>query len=256
MNFKEKYKEMFSKEKEDKDLLNSQEPEKKLTMKEEAIDFLKDLVVILFIVILIRTFIMVPFQISGSSMSDSFYDREYIIVDKFSYLKLPFFGSMSNPTRGDVVVFRPGVSQDKEFFIKRIVGVPGDTLKIEKGEVYIKKSGNEEFIKLDETYLNGNNKGYTYVSGDAEEKLYVVPEDSYFVMGDNRGHSTDSRECFYSCVVHKTNFIKRADIEGLVLMDLGYFDLWKFGFKNENDQSTSPKFFNIPRQHEYPELSK
>jgi len=264
MKFTDKIKEAFSNNKAEK----SQKEEKietveqKLTLKQEAIDFFKDLVVILIIVIFIRSFIMVPFQISGHSMNDSFYDREYIIVDKLSYLDIPFFGRLSDPKRWDVVVFRPWVSDDKKFFIKRIIATEWETLKLEQWKVYIKKVWSEEFETLDEKYLNWFNNGATFVSGNWDEKLYVVPENSYFVMWDNRNGSTDSRECFYSCTsplldgTKRTNFIKKKDIEWIVFLDLWYFNLKKFGWKNDGGKSTFPKFFNIPRQFDYNKTSK
>ena len=128
----------------------------------EVIGFLRDLVIIFIIVIFIRSFIVTPFRINGSSMETSYHDKEYIIVDKFSYLNLPvthgenlqstgLWGSFSNnllrnipihigdPTRGDVVVITPHVDRQKEYYIKRVLGTPGDTIKFEDGEVLIKK---------------------------------------------------------------------------------------------------------------------
>lgn len=95
----------------------------------EIYDFLKDLVIIVLVVVFIRSYFILPFQISGQSMYDSYYDREFIIVDRFSYLDLPFAGSMKNPTRGDVVVFNTHI-EGKEYFIKRIIATPGEMVKI------------------------------------------------------------------------------------------------------------------------------
>ena len=88
--------------------------EEELTFTWEVIDFFKDLVVIVLIVLFIRTFLAMPFQINGQSMYSSYYDKEFIIVDRLSY-------RIWTPKRWDVVVFKPNVSLKKEFFLKRIV---------------------------------------------------------------------------------------------------------------------------------------
>jgi len=97
----------------------------------EALDFLKDIIVILVIVLVMRTFLIMPFKINGQSMYESYYDREFIIVDRFSYLDLPIFGQTQEVERGDVIVFAPGVSEERKYFIKRVIALPGETLKIE-----------------------------------------------------------------------------------------------------------------------------
>ena len=107
----------------------------------EPILFLKDLLIILLIVLIIRLFIAMPFQISWTSMKDSYYDREFIIVDRISYL-------FWTPKRWDVIVFRPHVNENKEYFLKRIIWIPWDELKIQDWEVFIKPKGKTEFIKI------------------------------------------------------------------------------------------------------------
>ena len=86
------------------------------------------------------------------------------------------------PERGDVVVFRPEISDDKEYFIKRIVGMPGDTIKIEEGKVYILDTETGEYLEIQEDYLDENNNGKTYVRGANGKKVYNIPDDGYFVM--------------------------------------------------------------------------
>jgi len=85
--------------------------------RKEAIEFFRDLAIILVIVFVVRSFFILPFQISGSSMDSSYYDREFIIVDRLSYL------TYTEPKRGDVVVFNTH-REDKNYFIKRIIGTP------------------------------------------------------------------------------------------------------------------------------------
>lgn len=103
----------------------------------EALDFLKDLVIIVAIVLIIRTFFVMPFQINGASMDESYYDKEFIIVDRFSNRNIPLIGKTREIQRGDVVVFAPGVSDERKYFIKRVIGLPGESLKIEDGKVFI-----------------------------------------------------------------------------------------------------------------------
>jgi len=112
---------------------------------------------------------------------------EKIIINKAGYY-------VSEPGRGDIVIFTPKTSAEK-YFIKRIIGLPGETVEILNGEVYITNDHNPTGTKLEETYLNESNKGHTQ-SFSSGNKVFHVPEGEYFVLGDNRGASTDSRTCF------------------------------------------------------------
>ncbi len=220
------------------------EPSK--SFKAEVIDFIRDLVIIIWVVLLVRTFIILPFQISGQSMYDSYYDREFIIVDRFSY------NFLHEPKRWDVIVFNTHIEW-KEYFIKRIIGTPWDTLKISSGSVFLKTVWSDTFVQLDEKYLSTTNYNATYVRWDVSEKNYTVPEWSYFVMWDNRNASTDSRACFSSCELNgKTNFIARKDITGKVFIDLGYFNFKTFSYVNPDLWiETKPKWFQSPSEFDY-----
>ncbi len=218
----------------------------------EALDFLKDIIIILVIVLVMRTFLIMPFKINGQSMYETYYDREFIIVDRFSYRDLPVFWKTQEVERGDVIVFAPGVSDERKYFIKRVIALPGETLKIEWWNVYIKAIGEEDFTILNEdVYLSDENNGDTTVKNDTSAYVYEVPENRYFVMGDNRNHSTDSRNCFQSCSV-RTNYVKPDEIIGKVLVDLGYFNFRNFTFTHpELDISTKPKFFSGLAEYDY-----
>jgi len=140
-------------------------------------ELLKFAIIALLIVIPIRMFIAQPFVVSGESMFPTFEDKEYLIVDELSYL-------LRSPMRGEVVVFRyPG--NTKRFFIKRIIGLPNEKVIIKNGEVTIINDENPDGFKLDEPYIN--EKFNTTLT-------YKVSPDEYFVMGDNRNRSSDSRE--------------------------------------------------------------
>lgn len=163
------------------------------------LDLLLNVVIIFGLVIIIQTWIIAPFDVSGKSMCDTLNlikgecvndYGEKIIINEALYL-------MKAPQRGDIVVFKiPHENKkDEKYYIKRIIGIAGDTIKFENGEVYVKTKESTEFIKLDETYLNNYNKGNTKTYFDNLNE-YEVPENKYFVMGDNRNSSTDSRSCF------------------------------------------------------------
>ncbi|HMA78330.1 MAG TPA: signal peptidase I [Candidatus Paceibacterota bacterium] len=129
------------------------------------------------IVLPIRMFVAQPFIVSGASMDDTFHNGEYLIVDQLTY-------QFESPERGEVVVFRyPG--DPKKFFIKRVIGVPGDTLTIDGDAVTIQNDEHPTGSRLQEPYI-ATMSG----SGRIVEQL---GEGEYFVMGDNRDYSSDSR---------------------------------------------------------------
>ena len=210
-------------------------------------------------------------------MEDHYHNNEYILVDKFSYLNLPthfhewnkenanffqrtiaqFFEkiplNIGNPQRGDVVVIRPHVSEIQEYYLKRVIGLPGETVRIFDGKVFIKKVDTEDFVKINEPYLAEKNKDKTYFSPalvlDIFETDFMIPENAYWVMGDNRLNSYDSRNCFDNCQAENaSNFIERKNIVGRVLMDFGNFDLKEWKWEH------LPRFFDTPASANYPEL--
>ena len=232
----------------------------KKDFKGEVFDFLKDLIIIWIIVIIIRTFLAEPFQISGQSMYGSYYNGEFIIVDRFSYLDIPKIKEWKIE-RWDVIVFKPGVNKDKEYFLKRIIGMPWDTIKIKDWDVFLKKTWESEYTMLDEEYLNEENNHNTKIGNLKAETIFKIPEGWYFVMWDNRNHSSDSRVCFsISCSWTGRDFyITKDDITGKVFLDLWYFDFKTFSFTNpwKNWYSeikwidTSPRWFNSPSTYSY-----
>ena len=210
-------------------------------------------------------------------MEDHYHNNEYILVDKFSYLNLPthfhewnkenanffqrtiaqFFEkiplNIGNPQRGDVVVIRPHVSEIQEYYLKRVIGLPGETVRILDGKVFIKKVDAEDFVEINEPYLAEKNKDKTYFSPalvlDIFETDFMIPENAYWVMGDNRLNSSDSRNCFDNCQAENaSNFIERKNIVGRVLMNFGNFDLKEWKWEH------LPRFFDTPASANYPEL--
>lgn len=156
--------------------------------------------VIFILVLVIQKWLIAPFDISGSSMCDTLNNisnecvndyGEKIIINEATYL-------FNKPQRGDIVVFKTDASGDK-YFIKRVIGLPGETIELKDGYVYLTKVGETTSAKLEENYLNEANKGNTkpYFS---DMKVFNVPEDHYFLLGDNRKESTDARSCFESMI--------------------------------------------------------
>ncbi len=285
-------------------------------------DILYNAVVIIVLVVLIRTFLISPFRVIGSSMADTLHNDEFILIDKLSY-------HLGEPSRGDPIVFLPpitnkysykfnetvntddqglgmldisnlqadkkvfycqnelvrrlwfcqdrvrendliyfqssgqkddGVSADlswnqstkklvsdneidqkaiaiqgrpnekyslriynstgPEFFVKRIVGIPGDIIRIENGRTYLKALEGDEFVELDEVYLNEENRFHTYFKKTPGENEFKVPEGHYFALGDNRNHSNDSRHWFSPIDETYTPYISEENISGRVLIVL------------------------------------
>lgn len=148
-----------------------------------------NIVVIVAVVVTIRTFLVSPFQVEGSSMVSTLEHKEYIIINKLAY-------HIGSPERGDVVVFRPPNTPDKPY-VKRVIGIPGDEVVIEGGVVSVKTASSSDSVPLSEPYLNSRNAGRTYQappsSGNTRRITYTVPEGQYFLLGDNRQGSLDSR---------------------------------------------------------------
>jgi signal peptidase I len=142
-------------------------------------DFLQGIVVFLAILVMIYLFIMSPQEINGASMEPNFHNGEYILTNKVLY-------KIRNPKRGDVVIFKSPRNKDVDY-IKRIIGLPGDTVALRSNTFYVNNQ------KVDEPYLAPDVVifGGSYL---AENQEIIVPEGKYFVAGDNRPHSSDSRE--------------------------------------------------------------
>jgi signal peptidase I len=145
-----------------------------------TLDLLQTILLAASIFLVIYIFFFRPFQVSGESMYPTFKNQEYILTNLIG-LKL------EPPKRGDVIVFKAPTDPDKDF-IKRVIGLPGNTVSVKEGYVYVNGK------KLDEhAYLNDDIKTY----GGAflkDGETVTVPPDEYIVMGDNRPFSSDSRE--------------------------------------------------------------
>lgn len=157
-----------------------------------------------------------------------------------------------------MVILRPHAANNKEYYIKRVIGMPGDTLRFKGGDVFLKMAGKTEFIKLDEKYLSLLNNGKTFLPMDVKETEFVVPYGQYFTMGDNRNNSSDSRSCFMSCTIPgSTHFISRENIVGKLFIDFGYVNIFREGgirATGEWKWTHAPRFLATPKDWIYTEL--
>lgn len=140
-------------------------------------DVFKTVATVLGVAFMIRFFLIQPFYVSGPSMNPTFKNNQYIIVDQVTY-------RFRTPKRGDVVVFK-WPQNVAISFIKRIIGMPGETVEVRNGRVYIYNQANPNGKLLSEKYLNG-------ISTPTDTRI-TLGENKYFVMGDNRQNSSDSR---------------------------------------------------------------
>lgn len=143
-----------------------------VTVKDFFVELLQVVIVALAIIIPVRYFFIKPFYVKGASMEPTFFDHEYLVIDEISY-------RFKEPVRGDIIVFRYP-KDDKQYFIKRIIGLPGETVQVTGNQVFI----NGELLQED------------YLSEDEQTRGEIVVTllpDEYFVLGDNRVLSLDSR---------------------------------------------------------------
>lgn len=134
--------------------------------------------IVMLIVLPIRLFVAQPFIVSGASMQPTFDTGDYLIIDQISY-------NFDEPDRGDVVVFRYPNDPSK-FYIKRVVGLPGETVQVNREAVTIINKEHPDGFTLDEPYINSQETSNQNATEDLQE-------DEYFLLGDNRDSSSDSR---------------------------------------------------------------
>ncbi len=187
------------------DFLSYEQPPQQTSFKTHLIELFETLVVFGAIITVIYWLVAQPHKVSGLSMYPNFNDADYIITDKLSYKFNP-------PQRGDIIVFKNprDLSQD---FIKRIIGIPGDTVRVENNHVFLNgKQLAEPFLKPDVI-----TEPHTFIP---EAQDVSVPPDKYIVFGDNRTHSSDSREWGY---VEKSEIIGKVFLRYWPQNSIGLF---------------------------------
>lgn len=147
-------------------------------------------------VLIIRYFLVQPFLVSGASMEPNFHSGDYLLIDEISY-------RFREPQRGEVIVFHYP-NNESVYYIKRIIGLPGEEVEIKNGKIKIYNSENPDGFILDESYLLGN-------IGDSKIEKTTISGGEYYVMGDNRNFSFDSRSW---------GALKENEIIGLVRLRL------------------------------------
>lgn len=156
------------------------------------LDIIQTLVVAAAVFVIAYLFLFQPHQVIGNSMEPNFFDKEYILTDKISY-------RFRQPARGDVIIFKAPPDPEREY-IKRAIGLPGERIKIFEGKIYLNGQGLNEAYLLTQSFA---------VPGSflKEGEEMTIPPSYYFVLGDNRSHSSDSREWGF---VSRTSIIGRA----------------------------------------------
>ena len=140
-------------------------------------EVIKVVAICLAIIIPVRYYLFQPFFVKGASMEPSFNDGDYVLIDELSY-------NFRDPQRGEVIIFR-SPQDHSQFFIKRVIGLPGEQIEIKINKVAVFNEENEEFVLDESAYLS-----QTQTLGNLRVQL---EQDEYFVLGDNRLHSSDSR---------------------------------------------------------------
>lgn len=164
------------------------ENKSKIVMK-EVLSWIKYIVSALVISLLLTKFVILNAYIPTGSMEKTIMTGDRVFASRLHYL-------FTEPERGDIIVFKFPDNESINY-VKRVIGLPGETVEIKDGEVFI------DGVKLEEPYL--------WEEMIAEEpQTYQVPEDSYFVMGDNRNNSSDSRRWFTTNYVHKSKILGKV----------------------------------------------
>jgi len=164
------------------------------------------------IIIPIRYFLIQPFFVKGASMEPNFHDKEYLIIDEISY-------RFETPQRGQVIVFRYP-RDPQEYFIKRIIGLPGEEVQVKDGHVIIYNVEHPDGFTLSEKYLPSD-----FATFNSDESRVKIGADEYYVLGDNRGASKDSR---YFGAVNKSFITGKVLFRGWPINEITVFnkDYW------------------------------
>ena len=221
------------------------------------INNIKSVLLAIFIALIIRSFIFEPFNIPSGSMKPNLLVGDFIFVSKWNYgfsrHSLPFslpliYGKIFNkvPDRGDVVVFKAPYDNRTDY-IKRVIGLPGDEIKIINGQIKINdqlilRTKLNDFVDIDKNNNTKRIRKYTEYFFDKEfdvlditdngivdnTQMYNVPDNHFFVMGDNRDNSQDSRFLKKIGFVPFKNLIGKANFVFFSLENSRFFQIWRW----------------------------
>ena len=186
-----------------------------------AWDFSKIILIALAIIVPIRYLLFQPFIVSGSSMEPNFSHGQYLIIDEISY-------RFREPQRGEVLVIK-FPNDPKQFFIKRIIGLPGEQIKIENGLVTISNPDNPNGTAIEESYLP--NQGLTFPHNTelvGGKNVLTLGENEYFMLGDNRLGSSDSRDWGK---LERDEIVGKVFIRALPFTEFGLFKTPEYTFE-------------------------
>jgi len=190
----------------------------KLKKKSAFREYAEAAVIAILLALFIRTFVVQAFKIPSGSMEPTLLVGDHILVNKFLYgIKIPFINKtvipISEPKHGDVIVFIYPVDRSKDF-IKRVIGLPGDEIKIIDNAIYV----NGKPYKDEHGYYSDGGKLFGRKGENNQFGPVTVPKDHLFVMGDNRNHSYDSR--FWG-------FVPMEDVKGKAFIIYWSWPHWK-----------------------------
>jgi signal peptidase I len=143
-------------------------------------ELIKVTIISLAIILPIRYYLIQPFYVKGASMEPNFHNHEYLIIDQLSY-------RFRQPDRGEVIVFRYP-RNPQEYFIKRVIALPGESIEIKNENIIIYNQDNPDGLLIDEPYLED-----IYLNYNSDVEKINLENNQYYVLGDNRGASMDSR---------------------------------------------------------------
>ncbi|HMR55655.1 MAG TPA: signal peptidase I [Candidatus Doudnabacteria bacterium] len=168
-------------------------------------ELIRIIVVAFVVMVAFRVFVAEPFVVSGSSMVPNFHNKEYLVVDKVSY-------RLGEPKRGDVIVFKYP-KDTSQYFIKRVIGLPGERVQVDNGRVKVFNDENPEGAILTEPYLTSEDATF------GKTDIVTLGSSEYYVLGDNRLASSDSRVWG---VLPDHNIIGKAWFRAFPLAELGF----------------------------------
>ena len=225
----------------------------------------KSILLAIFIALMIRSFIIEPFNIPSGSMKPNLLVGDFLFVTKYSYgyskhslpFSIPLIPSKifsSTPKRGDVVVFKTPLD-NKTDYIKRVIGLPGDKIKIENGVLSVNnkviyKKKIKDFVDIDNNSKKSRIRQYKEYffelefnilditdNGIADNTiLYLVPKGHFFVMGDNRDNSQDSRFLNSVGYIPLENIVGKAQFIFFSLENSRFYEIWKWPFSIRYDR--------------------